>query len=648
MLQYGGDYSPEQWLFDKNIIKQDIEKLEAANVNTFRIGMFAWGMLEPVEGQYNIDWIEQVIATLKTKNIGVILGTPTASRPHWMAIDYPQTSRVNASEQRQHGGSRHNHCMSSPIFREKVELLLAQYLPATLKYDNITSIHINNEFGGECYCALCQAKFQHFLKSKYQTIDTLNHKWWNNFWSHQYRDFDQILPPFPHGEKTNTALKNNWREFVTASHIDYYQFEYKLIRKYSNLPITTNFHLSPFGERALNYYQFAKHVDYLSLDLYPEWNTTDNFDVGLNAKLHLLLTSSLDPDKDFHLMETSPGGTNWQEYSLFKSGDLHIASMFLNTQVAAKSYLYFQLKQSLGSSEKFHGSLLNGAGDTTNRVYKYCQEFGSLLKEIEFTKQYKVKKEVGIYFNPDNIVMLNHSEGPRNKGLEIEKFLTRLLEYFNGIGVNVDFFYDHEQMQNYDSVIFPYSYHVNEDVINSLKTNKYQRVIAFPLFSYVDSDDLLYDQIGPYQLTDYFGIKVEEVTAIPDEYPLTSDQYQFETIAERIKILDGQSLDTFNDEILQTAISHNQVDGTNYYYIAAIPKATSLFNIFDRIFKTKHKPTKVISSKLIDDQNNQLIVSINFGDEQELIPNIYKIHFQHKFTDQYLDKYGVLIYQDQD
>lgn len=632
MLQYGGDYSPEQWLFKEGIIEQDIEKLAAANVNTFRIGMFAWGMLEPEEGTYSMDWLEQVIASLQSRQINVILGTPTASRPHWLATNYVQTSRVNSAEQRQHGGSRHNHCMSSPIFREKVELLLDKYFKTTLKYDNITSIHINNEFGGECYCDICTNKFQQFLKTKYQTIENLNHKWWNNFWSHQYNDFEQILPPFPHGEKTNTALKINWREFITASHIEYHQFEYNLIRKYSDLPITTNFHLSPFGERALNYYQFAKHVDYISLDLYPEWNTKDNFLVGLNAKLHLLLTSCLDPNKNFHLMETSPGGTNWQDYSLLKSADLHIASMFLNTQVAAKSYLYFQLKQSLGSSEKFHGSLLNGTGDTSNRVYKYCQEFGRLLQQIEFTEKFKVKKEVGIYFDPNNIVMLNHSEGPRNKGLEIENFLVKILEYFNGININVDIFYDHQQMKQYDTVIFPYSYHVSEKVINGLKINNYQNVIAFPLFSYVDCDDLLYDQIGPYKLTDHFGVKVEEVTAIPDQHTIDSEHYQFETIAERIQVIDAVALEKFNDEILQVAVARNQVDQTNYYYIAGIPTAKSLFKIFDSIFMTEFKKTKVISSKLIDDQNNELIVAINFGQEPEVITNINKLHFQYKFT----------------
>nr|VXZ87867.1 Beta-galactosidase ganA [Klebsiella pneumoniae] len=70
-----------------------------------------------------------------------------------------------------HGG-RHNHCMSSPVYREKtlqINTLLAERYsshPAVLGW------HISNEYGGECHCDLCQNRFRDWLKARYQTRRT--------------------------------------------------------------------------------------------------------------------------------------------------------------------------------------------------------------------------------------------------------------------------------------------------------------------------------------------------------------------------------------------------------------------------------------------------------------------------------------------
>ena len=49
--------------------------------------------------------------------------------------------------------------------------------------------HISNEYGGECHCHLCQARFRDWLKARYKTLDALNHAWWSTFWSHTYTDW---------------------------------------------------------------------------------------------------------------------------------------------------------------------------------------------------------------------------------------------------------------------------------------------------------------------------------------------------------------------------------------------------------------------------------------------------------------------------
>ena len=101
--------------------------------------------------------------------------------------------------------------------------------------------HISNEFGGECHCPLCQAKFREWLKEKYGTIENLNKSWCTTFWSHIYNSFDQIESPSTKGENELHALKLDWKRFVTDQTIDFIKNEVDAIREGgSELPVTAN------------------------------------------------------------------------------------------------------------------------------------------------------------------------------------------------------------------------------------------------------------------------------------------------------------------------------------------------------------------------------------------------------------------------
>ncbi|WOO86741.1 beta-galactosidase [Mollicutes bacterium LVI A0039] len=614
MFLHGGDYNPEQWIGNMELVKSDISKLKAANINTVTIGMFSWSVLEAQENKFNFEWLVEIMEVLEANDMLVILGTPTAARPHWLAQNYPETSRVNEHGTRELSGSRHNHCMQSPQFRDKSEIIIRKLIETTSRFNNIHSWHINNEFGGHCYCKHCQNKFQQYLQNQYKTIENLNNSWWNTFWSHNYGSFKEVIPPFAHGERTNTPLNINWEKFKTINHIDYYQFEYNLIREYSKLPITTNFHGDPFNF-SLDYYEFGKHVDYISFDLYPPWNTDDNFNIAIKAKKELTIQNSLDISKDFYMMESTPGSTNWQDYTILKSDKLHKASTYLQLLAGSKSFLYFQLKQSRGSSEKYHGAVLDVKSDTSSRVYNYIKDFGSELLEIKDLVDLELKREVAIYYDWNNSSMLHFSEGPRNVGLGISKFHDNLFEYFNNVEVNVDYVYDEKYLEKYHTIIFPYAYNVKPEVLEKLKSLKNKNVIAFPLFNYVNNDDLLHTEYLPAQMTEQFGVFVSEFNAILEGNVIKSSNYEFEYISEVVTSTNATVVDKFDHEILNVALSKNTFDGSDYYYIAGVPTKESLITLLDNITDYKYQIGKkhVSSNAICNDQEIKLIT--NFGSE---------------------------------
>src|SRR5438045_8867737 len=97
-MYFGVDYHPEHWVFPYAVTsaepesrwKEDIDLMLAAGVNVVRMGEFCWGLYEPEEDKYNFDWMKRVMDLMSAAGIKVVLGTPTAAPPIWLAQKHPQ------------------------------------------------------------------------------------------------------------------------------------------------------------------------------------------------------------------------------------------------------------------------------------------------------------------------------------------------------------------------------------------------------------------------------------------------------------------------------------------------------------------------------------------------------------------------------
>lgn len=204
-LLHGGDYNPDQWLDRPDILEKDIELMKKAHINCVSLAIFAWATLEPEEGVYRLDWLRERIDALYAAGIYTILATPSGARPAWMAQKYPEVLRVNAGLERNLMGGRHNHCYTSPVYREKVCQMNTQLARAFGGHEAVVMWHLSNEYGGECFCPLCRQAFREWLREKYGTLNALNRAWWTAFWGHNYSAWEQIEPPLPRARCSYTA-----------------------------------------------------------------------------------------------------------------------------------------------------------------------------------------------------------------------------------------------------------------------------------------------------------------------------------------------------------------------------------------------------------------------------------------------------------
>lgn len=515
-ILHGGDYNPEQWLDRPDILKKDIEYMKEACINTVTLGVFSWSVYEPEEGKYCFEWLDEIMDRLYENGISVILATPSGARPVWMDEKYPEVMRVNEFGVRNTHGVRHNHCMSSSIYREKVkkidEMLARRYgnHPALIMW------HISNELGGACYCSLCKERFREYLEKRYKTIDYLNHEWWTTFWSHRFQKFSQIDPPSRRGESSIHGLNLDWKRFTTWNMNDYLKSEIDVFRRLTpDIPVTTNFMRL---YRGLDYHVMAREVDVVSWDSYPVWhndqeNLTDTF---LQTAFEHAVMRSMKPDRPFLLMESTPSIVNWHNSNKLKRPGIHFLTSLQAVACGADSVLYFQWRKGRGSYEQYHGAVIDHLGTNDTRVYKDVKHTGEILADLSEICGSLGKNHVAIIYDWENRWAIEDMAGlsdRKNYDESVAEIYKILLKH----GIDADIIASDNDLEKYKLVIAPMLYMLKNNTAKNMEkfTSEGGILLATYLTGYVNENTLCW--LGGFPgdgLRNVFGMYTEEIDSL--------------------------------------------------------------------------------------------------------------------------------------
>lgn len=514
-LLHGGDYNPEQWLELPEILDKDIEYFKKAHINEASIGIFSWAMLEPEEGLYHFDWLDKVVERLYTAGIQIMLATPSGARPKWLADRYPEVLRVAADGSRNFFGGRHNHCYSSPVYREFVRRINTELAKRYGSHPGVIAWHISNEYGGACYCERCQTRFREWLEERYSSIEHLNKAWATTFWSHCYQSFEQIEAPSPRGESMLHALNLDWKRFVTEMTVDFARAEIAAVRAAgSALPATVNM-MYDYG--GLNYHKFADIIDFVSWDAYPLWGSRRPARIAADVAMqHDIMRSIL--HKPFYLMESCPSATNWQPVSRLKApGLLHAASLQAIAH-GSDSVQYFQLRQSRGASEKFHGAVIDHYGGSDTRVFREVCELGASLEALNAVSGAQTRAAVAVIYDWESRWALEDAQGPRNQGLSYTGSVLKPYRALRRLGLDVDVIDSEQDFSAYRLLAVPLLYMFRAGVAERLRGFVAEGgTLVLGYFSgVVDETDLCYLGETPHGLTELLGWRFAELDALYD------------------------------------------------------------------------------------------------------------------------------------
>lgn len=640
VMLHGADYNPDQWQKYPEILKEDLRLMKLAKCNVMSVGIFAWAALEPEEGRYEWGWMDRLLDSFAENGIYAFLATPSGARPAWMSAKYPEVLRTGANRVRNLHGQRHNHCYTSPVYREKVGQINRLLAERYSQHPAVIGWHISNEYGGECHCEYCHDAFRGWLQKRYGTLEALNDAWWTSFWSHTYTDWSQVESPAPHGESFVHAMNLDWKRFVTDQTVDFMKHEIAPLKDVNpELPVTTNLMENYEG---LNYWKFAEALDFVSWDAYPTWHDNEG-DIGQAVRFAFFhdINRSLKGGQPFLLMESTPSLTNWQEVSKLKKPGMHLLSSLQAVGHGSDSVQYFQWRKSRGSSEKLHGAVVDHAGHEHTRVFRDVTSVGEALEKLQEVVGTSVEPEVAILYDWENRWAVKDSQGPRNVGIHHEETVLEHYKPFWSRGIPVDILSMDCDISKYKVVVAPMLYMVRPGVGERLEkfVENGGTLVTTYWSGIVNESDLCFLGGFPGPLRRTLGIWSEEIdglhdgqtnTVIPAEgaQPTLRTTYEAYDLCDLIHLEGAEALASYGDDFYagRPALTVNRFGEGKAYYIASRNKAPFHDDFYGSILaETGVKPVlpgtlpEGVTAQKRTDGENDYVFLLNFNSSEAVV-----------------------------
>ena len=651
-LLHGGNYNVDQWLDHPDILAEDIRLMKLAGVNVVSLCIFSWSSLEPEEGVYTFEWLDEVMDSMYKNGIYVILATPSAGKPPWLIKKYPDIMRTREHRQRLLYGERENHCNSNKIFREKVCRIDEKLAERYANHPALILWHISNEMYGICHCETCQASFRKWLQGKYKTIDCLNEQYWSNFWSHRYTDWEELESPSSVGETAVHGLALDYKRFYSDLSIDFLQMEIDAVKKYNpSIPVTTNlFHFNC----GIDCWKVSEILDVISFDKYPHWHNgadkTSEWAVGVESAFAYDYCRSMQ-NKPFLLMESSPSSTNWMPVAKLKRPGIHMLGSMQAIAGGADSVQYFQWRQSRGAFEKFHGAVVTHNGSEHTRVFQDVTQVGARLADLAHIKNTETKARVAIIFDWDNLRGLDEQKSLRNVNRDFEQVIMEHYEAVIQNYVSVDVIAQTADFSRYKVIIAPMLYMFlpgTADQIRIFIKNGVTLIITF-YSGMVNENDLAFECFPPFALNDVFGIKAEETDSLEDSdensFNWEGKTYKVKRYCDLVQLYGAEVMAVYEQDFYAglPVLTKNEYGSGMAYYMAARSDVDFLRDFYARVLCdteisqiVKSEYVKDVMVKERCDKEKQYVFLMNFSrDSREICGETLK-GYEVKILEKYL------------
>ena len=526
---FGVCYYPEHW--PEAQWTTDARRMASLGLSVVRIGEFAWSRLEPEPGQLEFEWLDRAIGTLADAGLGVVLGTPTATPPKWLVDAYPGILPVDPATGRTRGfGSRRHYDFSSLDYRRESLRITAHLAQRYGRDPRVIGWQTDNEIG--CHDTTLSVSpearraFQSWCEQRYGNVAALNAAWGNVFWSMEYRQFDEIEPPFGAVTETNPAHQLAYRRFASDQVIAFHDAMVTELRRHTDTQfITHNF--IPVSDTGVDDYALAAPLDFPSYDSYPLGRTDEILYAHLPADEFQAFQRTGHPDLNalaldqtralgsggFWIMEQQPGPVNWATANPAPAPGMIRLWAFEAFAHGAECVSFFRWRQAPFAQEQMHAGLRL----PDDRPSRRWSEFDECIQEIlglKLTSEATTHAAVALIVDPasDWITRIDQQSGD----YDLDALTFQAYRAVRRLGLDVDIVSAAADLSSYSLVIAPCLAALGDDFVERAERSGATFVFG-PRSGAKTSEFQIPATLAPGPLAAWVGATVTEVETVRPE-----------------------------------------------------------------------------------------------------------------------------------
>jgi beta-galactosidase len=576
-VAYGGSYHPEQWR--EGVWAEDATLMKQAGVNLVTVGLHSWASLQPSPAHYTLDWLERVLTLLGDNGILVNLSTSTGTPPPWFARFQPE-SRPGAD-----GGAclpeeRPSFCPNSAAYRDYGGRLVRQLATRFGQHPALALWHIGADYGcprQACCCDTCAAQFRIWLQQKYGALEALNEHWGTAAGSGLFHQWEEILPAPFHAPHAHPAQRLDYNRFVSDSYLGCLLHEKSILSEITpQVPVTASFSGEHGLAQAINCFDWANHVDFVSFRFFPDPLDAEPSDIAFAYDVQRGLTRG----RPWLLLEQAASQVTWRVHNPVKRpGQMRLWS-YQALAHGADGVLFQQWRSPETGPHKLHTGMLPHGGRET-RTYREVEELGNELRKLAAIRGSILRAEAALVIDWENLWALELE--PRPARISYSEIVRSYYRALYEAEAAVDIVSPEAELTGYKLVIAPALYLVRPGVkerLESFVENGGTLIVTF-LSGIVDNNDRILPGGFPAPFRKLLGVHVEEFDAFGHQVrhiktPLRGARCAL--WADVIKLESAEAVATFTEDFYahQPAITRNAVGRGLAYYVGTHPEPSFL------------------------------------------------------------------------
>lgn len=531
-MHLGVCYYPEHWPEDR--WPEDARLMRETGLTRVRIGEFAWSRIEPEPGVFDWGWLDRALDVLHGAGLGIIMGTPTATPPKWLADRMPDMFALTQDGRPRGFGSRRHYCFSHQGYREEAARITRAMAERYVTHPGVAAWQTDNEYGChdtvQSFSASARDAFRVWLERRYKSVQALNEAWGNVFWSMEYRSFGEIELPNLTVTEANPAHWLAFRRFSSDQVVSFNRVQVEILREHS--PGRDITHNAMGFYTGYDHHDLAADLDVLGWDSYPlgflemfrfseeekrQYARQGHPDI---AAFHHDLYRGCARGGRWSVLEQQPGPVNWARYNpapLPGMVKLWTLEAFAH---GAELVSYFRWRQFPKAQEQMHAGLLRPDGEPAPALAE-AREASAELARLGDTG--KAPKHAALVFSYDSEWMTQIQ--PQGEGRSALWAAFACYSALRRLGLNVDIVAPGASLDGYKLVVVPCLPIVTDALMGELAASDAQIVIG-PRTGSRDNDFAIPESLIDPAMQQLIGGKIVRSESLSDRLVMQGDGWQ--------------------------------------------------------------------------------------------------------------------------